>query len=289
MPAQINDNSVGSPRELGHQDFEFIVRRMATDIAMGSDPSPFVGSGLEYSSSRPYLPGDSVRTMNWRLTARHSRPFVKQYEVLKRVPMFVVLDTSRSMTVSSIRLSKRDAGVWIAAALALVGLRRLSPVAIASHGRNVPRPSLKRSDLWLALEPLRTGHAPVESSLAESLAHVEANARATSVVVVISDFHEPNALASVRNCAGKHDTIAVRLTDPAEGGRLRAGFLRGAEAETNTPLFAHGRTAWETDERVADTLLRAGVDVLSLSTADRLTAALRRFLESRGGLQRSSR
>lgn len=281
--------SLGSPRELAQQDFEFVVRRVATDIAMGADASPFVGSGLEYSSSRPYQPGDPARSMNWRLSARHGRPYVKQFEVLKRVPMFVVVDTSRSMAVSSTPLSKRDVAVWVAAVMGLIGLRRLSPVAIATHGRQVPRPSLSRTDLWLGLEPLRGGHAPIHTSLSDVLSRVEATARAASIVMVISDFHEPAAVDAALACAGRHDVIAVRLVDPAERGRLGAGFFRGQESETGAGFLGHGWSSWQAGDQGLGRLVRAGADVMTFDTTDRLAPLLRQFLGSRAEGQRRRR
>ena len=58
------------PDELARGDFEMVVRRLADDLAFGADASLFVGGGLEYATSRRYIPGDSIRMLNWRLTAR---------------------------------------------------------------------------------------------------------------------------------------------------------------------------------------------------------------------------
>src|SRR5688572_2593384 len=149
---------LGPPDELAHGDFEMVVRRLADDLAFGTDLSLFVGSGLEYAQSRPYAPGDAIKMMDWRITARTGKPFVKEYETLKRTCIYLVLDTSASMAVSSTDLTKHDMGVWIAAAVGLVGQRRLSPVAVVGGGERETQllPSLLRSDLWQALEPMRT-------------------------------------------------------------------------------------------------------------------------------------
>ena len=155
-----------SPSELVHADFELVARRLADDLAFGSDTSMFVGSGLEYAQSRPYEPGDSVRQLDWRLTAKTGKAFVKQYETLKRIAMYIVIDTSSSMSVASTTISKHDMAIWIASALGLVGQRRLSPVAIVGGGERETRlePSLSQGDLWRALEPLRL-QARAESTL----------------------------------------------------------------------------------------------------------------------------
>src|SRR5437867_9281324 len=108
------------PDELFHADFEMVVRRMADDLAFGTDVSRFVGAGLEYAQSRPYVPGDPVKMMDWRITARLGRPFVKEYETLKRTCLYLVVDTSASMGVSSTVMTKHDMAVWIAAAVGLL-------------------------------------------------------------------------------------------------------------------------------------------------------------------------
>src|SRR5437762_3263577 len=96
------------PDELARGDFEMVVRRLADDLAFGSDNSLFVGGGLEYASSRPYQPGDPVRMLNWRLTARTGMAFVKEHEALKRTCVYIVVDTSASMSVASVEPSKHD-------------------------------------------------------------------------------------------------------------------------------------------------------------------------------------
>ena len=136
-----------------------VVRRLADDLAFGTDTSMFTGSGLEYAQSRPYEPGDPIKQIDWRMTARSTRTYVKEYEALKRTEVHLLLDTSASMSVSSTSLTKHDLAVWIASAVGVLAQRRLSPCAVIGAGERATRfePSLLRSDLWQAIEPLRIG------------------------------------------------------------------------------------------------------------------------------------
>jgi len=279
------------PDALARGDFELVVRRLADDLAFGSDASRFVGGGLQYASSRPYQPGDSVRMLDWRLTARTGRAFTKQHEALKRTCVYVVVDTSASMAVSSVALSKHDVAVWTASALGLVALRRLSPVAVIGGGERTTAtlPSLLQSDLWRAIEPLRARGVAERTRLAERLGELRGRALRSSVIVVASDLHDPDAVWALRQAAQQHDVVVLHTLDPSETGALRAGFFRGHEAETGRTFLAGPGTRWEGAHRARTELVRCGVDYLALPTDRAFLAPLRRFLASRGHLMRGQR
>lgn len=284
-------NSLRNPEELARVDFEMVVRRLANDLAFGSDNSLFMGGGLEYASSRPYQPGDSVRLMNWRLTARTGQAFTKEYEALKRTNVYILVDTSASMAVGSTPLTKHHIAVWAAGAIGLVAQRRLSPVALIGAGERETRvaPSLARNDLWRALEPLRAPGLAEGTMLADRLGVLLAHATRQSVIIVLSDLHDPEAVATLRKAGHLHDCAVIHLQDPTEIGRLRAGFFHGAESESGTSFLGTPRQNWAMDESVRRDLVRAGIDYLHLGTEDQIVPRLRHFLASRGGLARGTR
>ncbi|MCX5649971.1 MAG: DUF58 domain-containing protein [Planctomycetota bacterium] len=217
LAAASTDLDLPAPESLARGDFDIVIRRLADDLAFGSDTSRLVGSGLEYASSRPYIPGDSVRLLNWRLTARTGKPFVREYEALKRTVVYLFVDTSASMSVASTARSKHDLAVWIASAIGLVAQRRMSPVAIVSGGeREIPLvPSLSRSELWQAIEPLRTRGVDEQTTLGAQLRRVAQRATRASVMFILSDLHDPDAIPAIRHAAQKHDCSVIHLVDPA--------------------------------------------------------------------------
>lgn len=293
MPLEVDHSErvLGPPEELARGDFEMVVRRLADDLAFGTDTSLFTGAGLEYAQSRPYEPGDPVKQIDWRISARSDRTYVKEYEALKRVDVNILVDTSASMTVGSTPLTKQGLAIWLASAIGVLAQRRLSPCAVVGGGERRTRiqPSLLRSDLWRTIEPLREGRIDEGTRVGERLRELVARARRASLVVVLSDLHDPDAVDAIRQAAQRHDVVALRPRDPAERERLRAGFIRGREAETGRSFLGTGRTTWRTDttaddaEEVGRRLARAGAAFLMLDVDRPVIPPLRHFLGTRAG------
>ena len=277
---------------LDSRQFAWAVRRLADTLSYGTDPSPFLGPGIEYAQSRGYVPGDSIKSIDWRITARTGRVHVKEYEAPKRVPVYVVVDTSASMTVSSTEVSKYNWAVRLAGGLALASLARMSPVGLAGCGErddlHFPA-SLSRQRVFTWLHRLRHFNLDESTRLGETLRRLEPMMADRSLLFVLSDLHDPLGPPVLKPLAQKHDCVVLQLRDPAERGRIGGGLFRAGEAETGETFISTGNSRWLHEHEVASELSKARVDHLVLDTDRNFLPFLTAFLRRRDCLGRMAR
>lgn len=232
-----------------------------------------------------------IKSIDWRVTARTGKLFVKEYEAPKRLPAYLLVDTSASMVISSYRHSKYSVAVQIAGALALACLDRVSPVGLVGVGGRPlhVQPSLSKDRVLQWLHRLRRYRFDEPTNLGQRLAELGTNLNNRSLLIVISDMHDATALPLVRRLGQQHDCCVIQLRDPAERALRGTGLYRATDAETGRVFTAHGRTVSHDHETLRNELKRAGVDHLRLETDQPIARHLRRFFAVRGLLGRGTR
>ncbi len=276
---------------LDARQFQIVIRRLADSLSYGTDHSPFLGSGIEFVQSRPYQPGDPVRAIDWRVTARTGRFHVKEFESPKRMPVYLVIDTSASMTVSSAKKSKYATALFLAGGIALACLDRVSPVGVIGVGgrRLLVRPSLSKTEIMEWLLRLKTFRYDEETRLSERLGEITPSLTNRHLLIVLSDLHDPTSLGALRRLSQIHDTAVLQLQDPAEVNLRGAGLIRAREAETGEEFWTHGRRQHVDQEELTAAFRRGGIDHLLLRTDADYVSSVRHFFESRGVLGRKGR
>ena len=276
---------------LNSRQFYIAVRRLANSLSYGTDHSPLVGTGVEYLQSRPYQPGDSVRAIDWRVTARTRRFHVKEYEAAKRLPVYLLLDTSASMTIRSGSASKYETAVFLAGGLALACLARISPVGLLGVGQASlhVRPSLSKQQIMQWLHRLRRYDYHQTTRLAVRLTELSPSLTQRTLLIVLSDLHDPQAVPLLKRVAQEHDCVALQLRDPAERSMSGAGFLRAREAETARSFVTHGRVRWLDQPSIEQELKRSTIDHLLIDIDRPYVPRLRHFFKARGVLGRGGR
>lgn len=276
---------------LDTRQFMLAVKKLADSLGYGSDRSPFLGSGFEYVQSRLYQFGDPIRSMDWRVTARTGKPHVKEYETPRRMPCWILLDTSASMAVASTRKSKYAVAVHLAGGLAFACLDRVSPVGLVGIGEKEIRvePSLSTARILEWLHQLRHYRYDEQTTMATRIATLAPTLTSRALILVLSDMHDPDALQALKLLAQKNDVAVFQFLDPAEGGLPGGGFLRAREAETAKAFVTRSPKAWTDPAELAGELRRTGIDHFRLRTDEPFLARLRHFCRSRGLLGRGAR
>jgi uncharacterized protein (DUF58 family) len=276
---------------LDSRQFMIAVKRLADSLSYGTDSSPFLGSGIEYMQSRQYQFGDPIKSIDWRVTARTGKLFVKEYESPKRLPCYLMIDTSASMTISSIKRSKYEIALQIGGGLAFACLDRVSPVGVIGVGTREFRvqPSLSKDQIMQWLVRLRRHRFDERTTLGRRIAELNPSLKSRALIIVLSDLHDPKALPALKRLNQQHDVVAVQLRDPAEDNLKGSGFIRGQEAESGRTFVSNGRKQWLDRETIAQELKRGGVDHLVIETHKPIAHTVRHFFESRNILTRGAR
>ena len=276
---------------LDSRQFVIAVKRLADSIVYGTDHSSFRGTGVEFVQSRQYQPGEPVSSIDWRVTARTGKYYVKEYETPRSLPCYLVLDRSASMMVQSGKRSKYAMALHIAGGIALACLERVSPVGVVgagSEGFRV-RPSLSKHQIFQWLYRLQRFRYDETTTLADRIDELSSNLPDRALVFLLSDLHEPRAIPALKQLSQHHDCVALQFCDPAEVSLRGAGLIRAREAETGREFVTHGRARWLDQESINQELKRACIDHLVIRTDEPFIHKLRYFLGTRGLLGRGAR
>ena len=277
---------------LAARKFVVAIRRLADDLSYGLDGSRFLGSGVDYVQSRAYLPGDPVKSIDWRVTARSGKYHVKEYEAQRRIPAWILIDTSASMIVSSLQRSKYELALHVAGGLALACLDRTSPVGVLGCGRRDVRiePSLAKDQVLQWLLRLRRHAFDETTRLSRRIHELRPTLHSRSLVIICSDLHEPGGVHAAALLAQQHEVAVVQFQDPAEVMAQRgSGFVRAQEAESGNRFVVRGRTQLLDQAAIEGELRRGGVDHLLVRTDLPFLHRLRLFFRARGNVGRGAR
>lgn len=192
--------------------------RLASDLLSGGYRSVFRGSGVEFEEVREYAEGDDPRSVDWSVTARMGRPYVRKYKEERQRTFVFLFDLSASMEGGFGALSLRQTAARVAATLALAAVRGDDRVGLLAFGAAVERFVPPGKGLPHALRILRDCLAlparPGPASLGLALEHATRVLRRRAILFVMSDFLSEDWSGPLSRCAQRHDLIAVRLLAP---------------------------------------------------------------------------
>jgi uncharacterized protein (DUF58 family) len=289
---------------------EVRTNRLVNDTMVGAYLSHFKGRGMDFEELREYMPGDEVRDIDWNVTYRMGRPFVKRFREERELGMVLAVDVSASSAFGSLRRTKREFAAEIAATLAISAARSSDKVALLLFSDQVelflPPRKGRRHILRLIREMLTFEPRHRGTNIPSALTFLNHVLHRRAVVFLLTDFlhsfgdHRPagsrDTLQEIGLTNARHDLVCLHLHDPRESLLPAAGLLTVEDAETGELLeldssraAVREKFAATNAERLAEldrAFRRAGVDTLRFSTAETFAQTLQRFFETRRGRRR---
>jgi uncharacterized protein (DUF58 family) len=231
------------PPELRAQvrHIELRTRKLVESLFSGEYHAVFKGRGLEFSDVREYHPGDDVRAIDWNVTARRGRPYLKEFIEERQLNVLLIVDVSASKEFGTGAKPNARIAAEVAAILGLAAAHNNDRVGLLlvtdRVERFVPPDTGRRHALRLVLDLL--GHHPLGrgTRLTAALEYAAKVLRQRTIVFLISDYlldpiEEADFEHALRRVSGEHDVVPVRLTDPAGSVLADVGLLALLDPES---------------------------------------------------------
>lgn len=275
---------------------EIKTRGLSQNIFAGEYHTAFKGRGVTFSEVREYQPGDDVRDIEWNVTARHNRPFVKVFEEERELTMMLLIDVSGSSDFGAAGDSKKDIIAEIAATLAFSSIQNNDKVGVIFFSDRIEKfipPKKGKSHILLIireiinLKPIGKG-----TNIDVALKFMTNAIKKRCTSFLLSDFIDQSDYQSSMMIANrKHDLAAVQVYDKRDSnlpdiGLMRvkdmeSGALRWIDTSSKKVRKTYERAWYDRLQKIHNVTARCGVDLISITTADDYVKALLKFFKSR--------
>lgn len=300
MPMDVKEFTRSVARKI--RLIEIQTSKAVDDVLAGEYSSVFKGSGMEFEEVREYAPGDEIRSIDWNVTARMGKPFVKRYVEERELTVWLLVDLSASGAFGSLSQLKNEAAAEFCALLAFAAIRNNDKVGLIVFTDRVELsipPSKGRTHvLRLIRELLRFEPEGRGTDLAVALEYLGRVTHKRGVVFLVSDFLSPGVLAEqsgkqLRVLARRHDLIAVTVGDRRERDLPDIGLIELEDAETGECVLIDTSSARVRRDYAADARRRGaerqsffrstGIDEVEVMTGQDYVRDLRKLFRRREG------
>ena len=276
------------------REIEIYTDHLANDVFAGQYKSTFKGQGMEFAEVREYAPGDDVRSIDWRVTAREGHPYVRRYVEERELTVMLVVDASGSMNFGTAETTKAETMAEAAATLAFSAIRNSDKVGLLIFTDQVetyiPPAKGRRQVLRVIREVLYTSPERKSTNLAKALEYVNHVLTRRAIIFVISDFLTGGYAKPLDVASRRHDVVCLHVEDPREATVPAAGLFEFEDAETGqrrivnlTPAVAKGMS-FNTMQRKAQLkqeLARRKADLVELEAGHSPVQPLLSFFQKR--------
>ena len=274
---------------------EIYTNRIVNETMSGRYESVFKGHGIEFEEVREYQPGDEIRSIDWNVTARTGRPYIKRFVEERELTVMLLVDLSRSMAFGSGSQLKNRVATELCAVLAFSAIKNHDKVGLLLFTDRVERfiPPQKGSKhvLRVVRDVLSFEPAGHGTNVAAALDYLAKVLHRKVVVFLISDFFCEDLRATLAIANRRHDVIAVHVIDPRQETLPPVGWIRWEDLEQGQEFTLNSSNAevckryaqWAAGHRnrVKDMTRAAGVDLVEVRTDQSYLDPLLRFFRMR--------
>ncbi len=223
---------------------EIQTTQLANDILAGAYRSAFKGRGMEFEEVRDYLPGDDVRSIDWNVTARMNRPFVKSYREERDLTVMLMVDVSSSTRFGSTAEFKSDLIAEISGVIAFSAIKNNDKIGMILFSseieKYIPPAKGSRHVLRIIREVLAFQPKYKGTNLEKALTFLGHVQRRPAICFLLTDFICPSNYAhELTLTAKRHDLIALALMDPHELAFPRFGLINLTDLETGERVLVN--------------------------------------------------
>ena len=275
---------------------EIKTRGLSSNIFAGEYHSAFKGRGMTFSEVREYQYGDDIRDIEWNVTARFGKPYVKVFEEERELTVMLLVDVSGSLDFGSVKQCKRDMVTEIAATLAFSAIQNNDKIGVIFFSdkieKFIPPKKGRKHILYIIRELLDYKPESQRTNVAYALEYLTRAIKRRCIAFVLSDFLDQHSFLQPLSIAShKHDVVAIQVYDRRVAELPNIGLLKVRDAETgeeqvidtSSRAVRDAQARWWKQQtmRLKDTFSRSQVDAVSVRTDQDYVSVLRGLFASR--------
>ena len=268
---------------------EIKTRALSSNIFAGEYHSAYKGRGMAFSEVREYQPGDDVRDIDWNVTARFNRPYVKVYGEERELTVMLLIDMSSSLAFGTSVTYKRDMVAEIAATLAYSAIQNNDKIGVVLFSdqieKYIPPKKGRKHIMYIISELLDFKPQSQRTDIKNAIEFLMQTQHKSCTAFLISDFMDRKDYSKALSIMSrKHDTAAIQVYDHFMEYLPNVGLLKVQDAETGAEQYidtssrrireAH-RNAWQNfKQNLEEIMQRSKTDMISVRTDENYVKAL---------------
>ena len=275
---------------------EIKTRGLSRNIFAGQYHSAFKGRGMAFSEVREYQYGDDIRDIDWNVTARYVRPYVKVFEEERELTVMLLIDVSGSRDFGSVNVMKKEVITEIAATLAFSAIQNNDKIGVVFFSdkieKFIPPQKGKKHILYIIRELIDFHPEETRTDISQVLKYLTNAIKKRCTAFLISDFIDKEGFKDALTVANrKHDMVAIQVYDRRETELPAVGLMKIKDAETGKEQGIDSSSArvraaykewWEKRQaKMSDTFKKCRVDSVSVRTEDDYVKALIALFDKR--------